>query len=167
MRRAATFAIVACLLALPPPAAAQVHRCLMPDGKVVYTDRSCSSLGAIQQSRKSIGSVYSPRLHYGRCAATLPDLVYELTSAIDTADVNRLAAAYHWPGLGGRVANATMDRLDAIASRPLLDVRVIPGPDPLAPPASLRVEQVMPATDQPLTTTLYLHRHLGCWWVRL
>jgi len=121
------------------------------------------------------------RVYHGACARTLPDLVYELTSAIDNQDVNRLAAHYHWPGLAGSTANATMDRLDAMAARPLLDLRITtvdiaPPPDPGDPfalpdvrlvPTGLRVEQLDGERGPPVTTRLSLHRHVGCWWVRL
>ncbi|HET8819389.1 MAG TPA: hypothetical protein VFM73_07595 [Xanthomonadaceae bacterium] len=173
-----------CLLAwsaLPSRAAAEVRRCVMPGGSVVHTDRNCGSLGGIEQARSDPGETYPTRLYHGRCAATVPDLLYELTTAIDSQDVNRLAAAYHWPGLSGQAANATMDRLDDIAGRPLLDLRVltadvVPAPaadDPLAwpvhdvRPTGVRVEQVRPGTNVPVTTVFGLRKHLGCWWVQL
>lgn len=172
------------IFAWPGPAASEVRRCVMPGGDVVHTDRSCSSLGAVEQSRRHDDAPVSTHLYYGRCAATLPDLLYEVTNAIDGRDVNRLAASYHWPGLSGNAANATMDRLDAIAARPLLDVRIvtrdIPGApvDPLAvgaapaadarvAPTGLRVEQLREDGTTPVTTQFSLRRHLDCWWVRL
>lgn len=172
-------------VAWPDPASAEVRRCVMPGGNVVHTDRSCSSLGAVEQSRRHENAPAATHLYYGRCAATLPDLLYEVTSAIDSRDVNRLAAAYHWPGLSGSTANATMDRLDAIAARPLLDVRIETTDLPAAPvvdplddvvaagadvrvaPTGLRVEQVREDGTTPVTTRFSLRRHLDCWWLRL
>lgn len=170
------------LAAFPRPAPAEIRRCAMPDGNLVYTDRSCHSLGARELPRPApaVGALPN-RLYHGRCAATLPDLVYEVTSAIDSRDVNRLAAAYHWPGLSGRAANATLDRLDAIAARPLLDLRVVTAdvpatPDPEDPfasprvrvvPTGLRAEQVLDDGTTPVATHFSLRRHLDCWWVRL
>ena len=165
----------------PAPAGAVVRRCVMPGGNVVHTDRSCSAIGAVEQSRHDPGSAFPSRLYHGGCARTLPDLVYEVTSAIDGRDVNRLAAAYHWPGLSGDVANATMDRLDALAARPLLDLRIVTVDVPRAPPiddpfaipevrvrpTGLRLEQVLPESASHVTTMLRLHRHMDCWWVRL
>ena len=173
-----------CLLAIaawPTGAGAQIRRCVMPDGNVVHTDHSCSSLGAVEQARGDRGKPAATRVYHGGCARTLPDLVYEVTSAIDGRDLNRLAAAYHWPGLSGGAANATMDRIDEIASRPLLDVRLVTadvpaGPDPDDPfaipevdvrPTGLRIEQVRPDGDARVTTALSLRRHLECWWVQL
>ena len=167
-------------------ARAEVRRCAMPDGNILYTDRSCQSLGAVELSRETPAHA-ATRLYHGGCASTLQDLLYEVTTAIDTHDVNRLAASYHWPGLSGPAANATMDRLDAIASRPLLDLRVVtadvpqpavPGEpaDPDAPaaaprvrvvPTGLRAEQVRADGTTPVSTHFSLRRHLDCWWVRL
>lgn len=174
-------AFAACT-ALPGPASAEIRRCGMPDGNIVYTDRSCHSLGGRELPREAATVVQANRLYHGRCAATLPDLVYEVTSAIDSHDVNRLAAAYHWPGLSGGTANATMRRLESISDRALLDLRVVttdvpveaadPG-NPFATPAvrvvptGLRAEQVLPDGTTPVATHFALRRHLGCWWVRL
>lgn len=167
---------------LPAAAGAEIRRCGMPDGNIVYTDRSCQSLGGRELPRAAATPVLANRLYHGRCAATLPDLVYEVTSAIDSHDVNRLAAAYHWPGMSGRAANATMDRLDTIAARTLLDLRVVTTDVPLAPadpddpfatpavrvvPTGLRAEQVLPDGTTPVATHFALRRHLDCWWVRL
>ena len=168
------------------PAGAEVRRCAMPDGNILYTDRSCQSLGAVELSRET-ASRPATRLYHGGCAATLQDLLYEVTTAIDTHDVNRLAASYHWPGLSGRAANATMDRLDAIATRPLIDLRLVTADLPQAPrhgdpadpgaaaaapevrvvPAGLRAEQVRADGTTPVSTHFSLRRHLDCWWVRL
>ena len=156
-----------CMLALAAwssPGAAEVRRCVMPGGNVVHTDRSCSSLGGVEQARRDPGKAYATRLYYGRCAATVPDLLYELTTAIDSRDVNRLAAAYHWPGLSGHAANATMDRLDDIAARPLLDLRVVTTD---IRPTGVRVEQVRPGGNAPVTTVFGLRKYQGCWWVQL
>lgn len=179
--------LVLCLVALsawPSRGAAEVRRCVMPGGNVVHTDRGCSSLGGVEQARRDPGKAYATRLYYGRCAATVPDLLYELTTAIDTRDVNRLAASYHWPGLSGHAANATMDRLDDIAARPLLDLRIVTAdvvgapaaddPDDPLPlprfdvqPTGIRVEQVRPGSQAAVTTVFGLRKYQGCWWVQL
>ena len=180
-RAAAALLLCIASLAWPAPAEAAVRRCVMPGGNVVHTDRPCASIGAAEQSRHEPGRAFPSRLYHGRCAGTLPDLVYEVTSALDARDVNRLAASYHWPGLSGGAANAIMDRLDEMAARPLLDLRIItteiaappPPGDPHAlpevrlRPTGLRVEQVLPDGATRVTTMLGLHRHLDCWWVRL
>lgn len=185
MRSAPAFLLLFLATAWPDPLRAEVRRCVMPGGNVVHTDRSCSALGGVEQPRTAADQPVATHLYHGRCAATLPDLLYEVTSAIDSRDVNRLAASYHWPGMSGNTANATLDRLDAIAARPLLDVRIVtadipvePPDDPLAAdpssiaevrvvPTGLRVEQVLDDGRTPVTTHFALRRHLDCWWVRL
>lgn len=170
------------LAASPAVAVAEIRRCAMPDGNHVYTDQSCQSLGAVELSRQGPTAVLATRIYHGGCAATLRDLVYEVTAAIDSHDVNRLAAAYHWPGMTGRSANATMDRLDTIAALSLVDLRVVTVDMPLAPgdpddpyavpkvrvvPTGLRAEQVRADGATPVSTHFSLRRHLDCWWVQL
>lgn len=178
----AALALVLMLAAAPVVAVAEIRRCAMPDGNLVYTDRRCQSLGAVELPRQAPAAVPTTRLYHGGCAATLRDLVYEVTSAIDSHDVNRLAAAYHWPGMSGRSANATMDRLDRIAALSLVDLRVVTVDVPVAPadpddpfdvpevrvvPTGLRAEQVRGDGATPVSTHFSLRRHLDCWWVRL
>lgn len=185
MRSAPAVLFLLLALAWSATIRAEVRRCVMPGGNVVFTDRHCGSLGAVEQSRRHADTPVATRLYHGRCAGTLPDLLYEVTSAIDSRDVNRLAAAYHWPGMSGGAANATLDRLDTIATRSLLDVRIVTtdvpavapddsfSADPAAVdevrvvPTGLRLEQVLDDGRTPVTTHFSLRRHLDCWWVRL
>lgn len=178
---AASLVVLSAMLAWVAPARAGIRHCVMPGGSVVYTDSSCAALGAVEVVRPARDRPATTRVYHGRCASTLADLLFEVTSALDARDVNRLAAHYHWPGLSGRAANATMDRLEAIALRPLLDLRVDtvdvtrppPPDDPFAAPdvdvrpAGLRLEQLREDGRAQVTTVLALRRHIGCWWLRL
>lgn len=134
MRR---FALPACALwmlwsCLPAGADAQVRRCETPDGRTVYTDKHCADIGAAERvPRAATGAGAQASLHRARCSRTLQELTFELTMAIDARDANRLAALYHWPGTATRTGYAIMERLDAIASRGLVDVRpLLPADDP-------------------------------------
>ena len=176
---------------LPQPAEAQIRRCTTADGGTVYTDRSCESLGAIE-SRPQAGALAGSAARYrGGCARRLQDLVYEVTAAIDAHDTNRLAGSYHWPGQSTRSGYAVLERLDAIAQRPLLNVSALrpPAPEPapapawgdgpgLAPPpppaadtprrpVALRLDQTLADGITPSTTTFGLRRHMDCWWISL
>ena len=139
---ASLLAAVAIAPLLPVPAQAQVRRCTTPDGGTVYTDRSCTALGAVEtrpQAGADGGSGEALR-YRGGCSRRLQDLVFEVTAAIDARDTNRLARSYHWTGMGHRNGYAVLDRLDAIARRPLLNVtalRPAQAPPPPAPPAGL------------------------------
>lgn len=170
----------------PRLAQAQVKRCSLPDGTLLYTDRRCADLGAVERvPRESPGG--GARLPYrGGCTRHLQDLIFELGSAIDAGDANRLASIYHWPGLSSRTGYAVVGRLEAIARRPLVDVRALhapsteteaesaePAPDyyPQSAtrrrPIGLRIEQTLSDGVTPARTTFGLRRHMGCWWISL
>lgn len=178
----------ACVLLLATTAGcgnahAQVRRCTMPDGTAVYTDRACAALGASERIPDSGPVVDRGRAHRGGCARSLQDLVFEMTTAIDAGDVNRLAGVYHWVGVSSASAVGLMDRLDAIARRPLVDIVPVaaraPG-DPATttaslypqatvrrPPIALRLEQTLANGSTPSSTVFGLRRHLDCWWIAL
>lgn len=119
-------ALATTALLAPAPAQAQVRRCTTPDGGTVYTDRNCATLGAVETRPQGDGSGASQALRYrGGCSRRLQDLVFEVTSAIDARDTNWLARSYHWAGVGHSNGYALLERLDAIARRPLLNVTAL------------------------------------------
>jgi hypothetical protein len=133
--RAHSAAALACSAALfaaagtrTPDAQAQVRRCALPDGRTIFTDRRCDEVGATERLPRAGASTIGARQTYrGGCARNLQDLMYEVTSAIDGRDANRLAGVYHWAGMSSDAAYRTLARLDAIAQRPLVDlVPVLP-----------------------------------------
>lgn len=144
---------VSTLLAWPTTAAAQINRCQRPDGTMAYTDHRCSDIGAVPRlprSRKTTSG--TGRVYRGGCPRNVQDLVYEMTTAIDARDANRLASLYHWVGVSSRGAVAVMDRLDAVGQRPLVDiVMVVPEPAPLPAPLRPGLEPVSTATTAPAT----------------
>ena len=169
----------ALLLALAGPAVAQVAECRDPDGSTVYTDQACATLGATRAPDNA-----QPRLsirYRNACARDLQELMYQLSTAIEVGDVNQLAAYYKWTGISTRAGYDIMDRLEAIATRPLLDILPVypPDPEPLpgAPlylppvaahnPIGLRIEQTLEDGRTPAQTTLGLEKDIGCWWVHL
>jgi hypothetical protein len=179
--------IVAAMLSAVPAsgARAEVHRCTAPDGESVYTDKRCADIGATDRlPRTQLGPAGASRLYRSSCSRTLQDLVYELTSAIDSRDVNRLAGVYDWNGMATSSAYNVMDRLDAIAQRPLVDVMpVLPHvPDEDGTlvdgeyypqvavhraPVGLRLEQTIGKSAAPSRTVLGLRRRMDCWWIHL
>ena len=180
----------ACVVALSTSipasnARAEVHRCTTPSGESVYTDKRCEDIGAMdRRPRASTGPAGASRLYRNSCSRTLQDLVYELTVAIDSRDVNRLAGVYDWNGMSTQSAYAIMGRLDAIVQRPLVDVLpVLPHvPDEDGTlvdgeyypqvavrrvPVGLRLEQTLGKTATPSRTVLGLRKYMDCWWIRL
>lgn len=178
------FAILSLLLAAGWPALAQVRRCAGPDGTTIFTDRRCQDIGAVERLPRSAASVSAP-LYRNACSRNLQDLVYELTAAIDSRDVNRFAGVYYWVGMSSGTAYSIMGRLQAIVQRPLVDVspvfaaRADPDVDAAADddyyaqttirriPVGLRLEQTLSNGSTPSRTVLGLRKYFGCWWVQL
>src|SRR5688572_27073495 len=125
--------LLACLWR-PAPVAAEVRRCETPSGAVIFTDRKCTDVGATERMPHA-GAATAARVYRGGCARNLQDLVFEITTAIDAQDANRLAGVYHWAGMSGTAGYQLWSRLDAIARRPLVDiVPVMPStPSPPVP----------------------------------
>ena len=169
-------------IAWPGLANAQVRRCTAADGSAIYTDRKCADVGATERlPRSAAGGAGALRLYRRGCAGNLQDLVYEMTTAIDAQDANRLAGVYHWVGVSSGAAAQLMNRLDAIAHRPLVDIVPVvarsadseldtyyPTTVPqVRPPVALRLEQTLANGSTPSRTVFGLQRHYNCWWIRL
>lgn len=163
----------------PGHAAAQVSRCVGSDGRITYTDQRCRDIGAEPAPPKPApGGAVARGTRVPRCPRNVQDLVYELTSAVDAQDANRLASIYHWAGMSNAEGYRVMGRLTAIAGRPLVDVTAVM---PKAPdgadgnyypqttsrqaPVGLRVEQTLANGSTPSSTFFALKRHMGCLWI--
>ena len=169
--------------AWPGPVSAQVRRCTAADGSSIFTDRKCADINAAERlPRTAAGTAGGLRLYRRGCARNLQDLVYEMTTAIDAHDANRLAGVYHWVGISGSGATGIMTRLDAIVRRPLVDIMPVVARSPASededgyypstipqrrPPVALRVEQTLGNSGTPSRTVFGLQRHFDCWWIRL
>lgn len=121
----------------------------------------------------------------GGCITSLREFAYELSSAVEAGDVNRLAALYRWRGTSTRAGYSVMSRLQVLARRPLLGIDPVyprpprppegaPGFEPAWPeperrglPVGLRLEQTLEDGTTAAPTTLWLRRELGCWWFTL
>lgn len=130
MHRRPSLLLITALAALawaapvPVPAATPVQRCVTSDGRTVYTDRHCADLGAVSRipPARTGGSRRDVHLHRIGCARTLPALTGEVAAAVRARDVNRLASIYHWAGVSNASARRILDRLEAVAARPLVDI---------------------------------------------
>ena len=126
-----------CLALLAADAAAQqVHRCVGADGQAVFSDRSCADLGAtprLPPASSTHAGATDVRHYRGGCARTLGDLSMEIGAAIRNRDLNRLSSLYDWQGVSSAGARQRLDRLEAIVSRPLVDIAPV-HPQPSADP---------------------------------
>jgi hypothetical protein len=109
-------------------AATGIHRCVGPDGRLVFTDRGCEDSGAIEQPAPS-AAAGNVRIAVRSCARTREELLWGVRSALEARDVNRFAAYYHWPGMATADAYRLMDRLSAFSERPLVDAQLLSSAD--------------------------------------
>lgn len=109
-------------LSSPAAAYAQpVQRCIGADGRAVYTDQRCATVGAAERLPAAAGAD-APRLFNSGCPRVLSQLVGEIGTAIRGGEVNRLASVYDWSGVSNAAAAQVLDRLEAIVDRPLVDI---------------------------------------------
>lgn len=181
------------LLATSGSALAQVRQCIATDGTLVYTDKQCVDIGGRERPADPMpaaGVGAAARYSRDSCARSVQDLAYALGSAIQSGDVNRIAGLYDWNGMSTANGYRLMDRLQAIANRPLVDVQPMYAGDtneygdavarfdeatgeliatPSRPPRliGLRVEQTLQNGTTPARTVLGLRKRQGCWWVHL
>lgn len=159
-----------------PQAHAQIRQCEGPGGQAVFTDRTCDDVGARQAAPGATPA--DLRVLRNGCARDVRELVWEVSTAIDRGDVNRLASVYHWAGMSGGSGSAIMERLQQLVRRPLLHVTPVvhrPPPRPWsvlddgAPPRAtapiaLRLDQLQP-DGASSRTTFDLLEHFGCVWI--
>jgi hypothetical protein len=172
MRNRLILALV--LACMAGPASALVRRCVAQDGTLVFTDRRCADVGAVERPRAETEARVTP-VFRDPCPRTLRDLVDRLRVAADGRDVNQLASIYQWTGQSTRTAYDVMDRLQKIVDRPLLDIGPVYAGDAeqedtarvRRPLSGLRLEQTLADGVTPSRTVLGVRRSSGCWWVSL
>jgi hypothetical protein len=180
------------LLAVPAVSIAQVRQCIAADGGLVYTDKQCVDIGGRERQLSPMPASGGAATRYYRdsCVRSVEDLAYSLGSAIQSGDVNRIAGLYDWSGMSTANGYRLMDRLQAIADRPLVDVQPMYAGEsneygdaivqfdeqtgavldvPRASPRliGLRVEQTLGNGSTPSRTLLGLRKRQGCWWIHL
>ena len=128
-------------------ASATIQRCASADGSIAYTDKGCEVFGSdavmlqsqvvgypsdagdasiparLAAAYPSAASAPGRRSAAAGCARTPTQLQMDLRGAFALGDVNRIAESYHWVGLSTAQARGTMDRLQGLASEPVLDTQ--------------------------------------------
>lgn len=143
---AATLLLVAAPMAVPVRATSAILRCQSPDGTLVYTDKACSAFGAkaAPMPGNLLSRIYRDESHFADgdadagtvdhslpavarrdpsagCARTPAQLAMDLRASLAMGDVNRVAESYHWVGMSSREGEHTIDRLQALTGKPVLD----------------------------------------------
>lgn len=143
--------LLATLLSVGVPTPAGLHaasailRCQSSDGTLVYTDKACGAFGAKAAPipGELLGRIYRDEARFGTdidaslaaepaastgrrsasdgCARTPTQLAMDLRGSLALGDVNRVAESYHWVGMSSRQGERTLDRLQGLTGRPVLD----------------------------------------------
>ena len=150
MLRAPLAKLAATLLLSAVPAAAPLHaasailRCQSPDGTLVYTDKACGAFGAKAAPMPGalLSRIYQDEARFDSdsdadapavlppverrsasrgCARTPTQLAMDLRGSLALGDVNRVAESYHWVGMSSRQGERTLDRLQRLIGKPVLD----------------------------------------------
>lgn len=166
--------------------AQKIRRCTGSDGRTVTTDKPCAAIDATDRlPRLPSGVGYLKRPNRMVCARNLDELSYEVASAIDLQDANRLAGVYHWAGMDGTQAYQVFARLETLVKRPVADIGPVGGGIDAEPtwredaegnlvpvypkaraPTGLKIEQLLGRGNVRTTSTvLGLRRHMGCLWL--
>jgi hypothetical protein len=113
------------------------------DGTIAYTDQACSTLGArhvvlpgalltrIAHEEARLGAsdaVAQPTQAVGvrraaadGCARTPTQLAMDLRGSLALGDVNRVAESYDWIGMSSQQGARTIDRLQQLIGKPVVD----------------------------------------------
>jgi hypothetical protein len=143
---AATLLLCAAPAAAPVHATSAILRCQSADGSMVYTDKACSAFGgktvpipgelltriARDEARHADGYAdagippaaelpIARRSASSGCARTPTQLAMDLRGSLASGDVNRVAESYHWVGMSSRQGERTLDRLQGLTGRTVVD----------------------------------------------
>jgi hypothetical protein len=144
---AATLLLCAAPAVVPVHATSAILRCQSADGSLIYTDKACSASGArtlpipaelltriardearnaddvidAGMSASAAGLPISRRSANSGCARTPTQLAMDLRGSLALGDVNRVAESYHWVGMSSRQGERTLDRLQGLTGRTVVD----------------------------------------------
>src|SRR5690606_23723072 len=156
-----------------------LQKCRAPDGSVGYTDRGCAIFGSgstleasepiadidwgtadledagslATWSRGGIGR----RSPAGGCARSRSQLAMDLYGALALGDVNRVAESYHFAGMSTSAGRATMNRLEGLLGREVIDSRSFD-------PGSLQL-LLADASCNASSIDVQVPRYAGCYFV--
>ena len=183
--------LLTCCTLVPTAHAQQINRCTDAQGRTVYGDQSCETMGARERLPSPARAIGGSGLYRDSCARRLSEVVAQIRAATDARDPNLLSGIYLWNGLSNASATQVMDRLNDIVQRPLVDIAPVypsqPTQEPaeanaatagsntefIAPlptpprPVALRLEQTLGNGHTPSRTVLSLRRQYNCFWISL
>jgi len=123
--------------------ASPIQRCAS-GGSVIYTDKACGALGAqpapmsatlirglvaaerenarlgtTTEEQENARAYLAARRGGAGCAHSPEQLQLLLRGAVSMGDVNRIASAYNWAGMGSAQAKSVLTRLEGLAKSPV------------------------------------------------
>lgn len=148
---AMTLSLASLPAATPARAATtSVQKCQSADGSIGYTDGNCAVFGndAVMVSSQVVTTPSSDAVATGAmalagtapvtgaaapgrrspaagCARTPTQLAMDLRASLAMGDVNRVAESYDWAGMSNAQGQRTLDRLQQLVGRPVLDSRFL------------------------------------------
>lgn len=79
--------------------------------------------GSSSEEQSSAKAYLAARHGGASCARTPEQLQLLLRGAVSMGDVNRIATAYHWAGMGSSQAKSVLTRLEGLAKAPVTSVQ--------------------------------------------
>ena len=125
MKRA--LALLLLLIVLPAAAQTTIHRCVGTDGRPVFSDQQCTSIGAtsimppVPASSSSADAPAGPSTGL-LCAKDVAGLREGIAQAFANRDANRIGGLILWNGYGSGGAVENIRNMDALVRQPLLAV---------------------------------------------
>jgi hypothetical protein len=205
MNRSLLCTLAATLLLSTAPVSAPLHatsailRCQSPDGTLVYTDKACGAFRAKAAPIPGslLSRIYHDEARFGEvedlpaqasvtvsrrdpskgCARTPTQLAMDLRGSLAMGDVNRVAESYHWVGMSSRQGERTLDRLQALVGKPVLDshyfdAQIGMGGTSLATSDSTGIggdagmlQLVLAGGDDRSAIDFDVHKYAGCYFV--
>ena len=178
---------------VPAGTSGGLQRCESPDGEAIYTDRSCSALGArpLPLSDELLTRIAREKAAYtqdidfgdahvvaniGRrsptsgCARNKRQLAMDIQGSLALHNVNRLAESYHWVGKSHREAQQHMLRLEKMAMERLQEAKLFNaqiGSGAMHLPDAGIVQLTLADGRTQQVMDLEVLRYSGCYFVRL
>lgn len=120
-------ALLLLLIALPAAAQTTIHRCVGADGRPVFSDQQCTSIGATSIMPPSPAAATSTGAPAGPstgmlCAKDVAGLREGLAQAFASQDANRIGGLILWSGYGSSGAVDNIRNMQALVHQPLLAV---------------------------------------------
>lgn len=128
MKRA--LALLLLLIALPAAAQTTIHRCVGADGRPVFSDQQCTSIGAtsiMPPAPAAASSTAADAPPAGPstgllCAKDVAGLREGIAQAFANRDANRIGGLILWSGYGSGGAVENIRNMDTLVRQPLLAV---------------------------------------------